>query len=173
MPERRHYPNAPIVEALIDLQVILPGDVTINQLGDLAISLQDRYPVKQNFVELAAKLEAQPDGEVHTEASQQHTGYRVSNPETNQVIIARFSGLTVSVLAPYSRWEDLRRAAQEAWSAYKTICHPVHVTRIAVRYINRLDLPDTIAPVTDYIQVFPSLSATFRSLWRLWASVLS
>lgn len=162
MNERRHYLNAPIVEALIDLRVTLPDDITIDRLSELATSLQDRYPIRQDFREFSGKFEIQPHGEIQTDAEQQHTGFRLSNVEASkQVVIARLSGLTVSLLPPYTTWEDLCDTAREVWNAYKAACRPINVTRIAVRYINRLDLPDTLSQVTEYLQVFPTLSAKF------------
>jgi uncharacterized protein (TIGR04255 family) len=159
MSERQHYPKAPIVEALIDLRVTLPDDVTIDRLRDFATSLQDHFPVCNDLKEIPSNLEIQADGSIQATAPQ--IGYRLSNPDSNQVVMARLNGLTVSLFAPYSQWEDLRDTAGEVWDAYKIVCHPVNVTRIAVRYINRLNLPQTPDNLTDYIQVFPTLPADF------------
>jgi uncharacterized protein (TIGR04255 family) len=159
MSERRHYSKAPIIEALIDLRVTLPDDVTLDRLREFATSLHTRYPVQKDIPEFSAKIETEPGWAI--QATAKNTGFRLSNPESHQVVMARLSGLTFSLLTPYSRWEDLRDTAREVWKAYKAVCHPVNVTRIAVRYINRLDLTDAPHTLTDYIQVVPTLSATF------------
>ena len=48
---------------------------------------------------------------------------------------------TISKVQQYVSWEHLRSNAAELWKTYLDVARPKVVTRLAVRYINRLDLP--------------------------------
>lgn len=56
------------------------------------------------------------------------------------VVQARLDGFALNKLAPYAKWDVLRQQAQELWERYLVVARPVAVKRLAVRYINRIEL---------------------------------
>ena len=157
MPERYHYKNAPIVEALIDIQVIGSRDAGMPLLNLVADRLAGAYPNRQTF-SIDRRLPSpdgavSADGEVTVETYREQ-GLRLSG--NNQIILLRGSGVTFSILAPYDRWESLCDGMRSVWNLYRENFTPSAIARIAVRYINVLALPAD-ANVLDYLRIYPTL----------------
>ena len=73
------------------------------------------------------------------------------------------TGSHSSVKAPYGRWETFRNKARRLWNLYSSIAMPESVTRAAMRYINRIDIPDVAEGIRleDYLRTYPEFSVDF------------
>jgi uncharacterized protein (TIGR04255 family) len=71
----------------------------------------------------------------------------------------RSNGLTVSRLQPYQDWDDLFSQTKLTWAKYLEICKPVGITRIATRFINRIDLPIDGLDFDEYLAAPPKIPA--------------
>ena len=65
----------------------------------------------------------------------------------------------MSRLAPYESWEAFRNEARRLWEVYRQTVKPVRIERVALRYVNRLDLPGPRAELKDYLQTSPEIAA--------------
>lgn len=157
MAIERHYPKAPITEALIDLRVELPQGTVVGDLERVQNGLENAYPTKKD------RIHAEFQGQIGKEgaaavARSKHDGYVFTSQDEKQVFQARLDGFTISRLAPYESWQPFRDEAQRLWDVYRSIAKPTKVTRLAVRYINRLDLPLPVADLKDYLRTVPEVS---------------
>ena len=64
-------------------------------------------------------------------------------------------GFTFSRLHPYIKWEELRNEAHRLWLLYKDITCPDSITRVALRYINNLNIPLPIRDFDAYLTAPP------------------
>jgi hypothetical protein len=87
------------------------------------------------------------DKDTVTEAVDTPIGWRFVSPDKLHVFQARLNGFTFSRLPPYVDWESFRTEARRLWDLYRAVANPIAPTRIAVRYINRLDLPLPIVAI--------------------------
>lgn len=55
----------------------------------------------------------------------------------------RVDGFTLNRLAPYPSWETITPTAVDLWAKYVEVAVPQSVTRVAVRFINQLQLPSS------------------------------
>lgn len=156
MLERRHYSKAPITEALIDLRVNLPGEATLKRLNDLFPSISIEYPNQDNQLIFQGQLMAGTS--VSATANQTQIGYAYSDRDRRQVFNACLGSFTFSRLAPYDRWESFRDEAKRLWSIYQDAVRPITITRLAVRYVNRLDIPLPISDLKDFLRTVPEVS---------------
>jgi len=133
--------NAPITEALIDIQAVLPENIRIDELEAIQGRISAGYPNKESrhrfSVELQGKGAAKPD--VVT-ADPVIDGFLARSPDGLQVVQYRLDGFTFSRLAPYIDWNSLRDEAKRTWQIYKTEARVERVKRIAVRYINSIEV---------------------------------
>lgn len=157
MPERKHYEHAPIVEALINIQVKSPEEPVPERLIEFADLLQERFHERREILESSTRFQTDRQNIRNLSVSQMVSAIRLDNPKTHQVVIAGAAAFTFSLLAPYSQWETLKDAARREWEHYVTVFKPEQVTRIAVRFINRLDLPGSLHEVLEYVRIFPAL----------------
>ncbi len=156
MQSRKHYSRPPITEAVIDLRVELPDEVTLDTLKRLHLNVEADYPNRQEFLIIQGQMTA--GASVGATASQTQVGYGFSSRDQKMFFQARLDGFSFSRLAPYDCWEAFRDEAQRLWSIYRSATQPKAITRQAVRYINRLDIPLPIGDLKDYLRTVPEVS---------------
>ncbi|MGE0375920.1 MAG: TIGR04255 family protein [Planctomycetaceae bacterium] len=157
MTSRQPYSRAPITEAIIDIRVKAPESVRLDQVEKLHESIQDEYPgkVARHLAHGRLTIGAQ----VSALASQMPIGYLFKSQDEKQIFQARLDGFTMSRLAPYESWEPFRDEARRLWQLYRDEVQPEEVTRLAVRYINRIDIPFPFDDLNEYLRTFPEVSA--------------
>jgi uncharacterized protein (TIGR04255 family) len=156
MEARIHYTKAPITEAVIDLSVEIGSEEKPQSLNDFGSIIQADYPKKDMVLAIENRFE-QVEGEASLSSNQSILGYRFISPDDKQIVQARLNGFTFSRLAPYEKWELFRDEAQRLWDIYKVSTNSKTINRVAVRYINRLDLPLPL-DLKEYLLTAPELS---------------
>jgi len=86
------------------------------------------------------------------------TGYIFRSADNKQAVQALRQGFTFSRFKPYEDWERFSREARDLWSRYATLTKPEKVTRIGLRYINRLDLPLPFNDFKEYLLTVPEIA---------------
>ncbi|MFQ5787653.1 MAG: TIGR04255 family protein [Thermodesulfobacteriota bacterium] len=84
-------------------------------------------------------------------------GYRYITSDKKQIVQARLDGFTFSRLKPYIKWNDLRDEAHKLWRLYQEATSPESITRVALRYINNLNIPLPIRDFGDYLTAPPTI----------------
>jgi uncharacterized protein (TIGR04255 family) len=80
-----------------------------------------------------------------------------SSADAVNLVQYRLDGFTFNRLKPYTSWEQVFPQAFALWQEYASLARPEFVKRIAVRYINRLDLPRMVTNLSDYLTVPPTV----------------
>lgn len=159
MSQVTRFPNAPITEALLDIRAKLPSEVSLAKLATFHDSVREQYPAKQERVRWQGGIHFEPGGipEIRP-ASGGPDGYRFTSTDGKQIVQARLDGFTFNKLKPYDRWETFRDEARRLWQHYLSIVAPESVTRIALRYINRIEIPLPMRDFKDYILTTPEIA---------------
>jgi uncharacterized protein (TIGR04255 family) len=153
------YDRAPITEALIDIRVDLSPGVSLPDLESIHGKIRGRYPAKQKRVLLQGQFSA--GQELGAVAKQTEMGFAFSTEDGKQIFQARLDGFTFSRLRPYGTWGELRNEARRLWELYKLAVNPAGIIRVAVRYINQIDMPfreDGLLDYKDYFRTTPEIS---------------
>ncbi len=161
MTERAHYANAPITEALIDLRIAHAEDFSVGDLEAIGEAIADRYPTQEPMYVHSGQISfQQPETPVQVETAHQLGGFIFTSQNKQRIFQARADGFTFSVLGPYDRWESFRDEARGLWDLYRPAAKVENITRAAVRYINRIDIPSApTAQLEDYLRTYPEVSA--------------
>lgn len=147
-----HLPHAPIAEALLDIQVVLPKSVTISDLEKLHDFFRERFPLKKPRASGSIRVEIKGEGvEPKISTSAAPDGFFFSSSDSKQVVQARLNGFSFSRLKSYNTWETFRDEARAAWNIYTKIVAPESITRIALRYINRIEIPFPMGDFKEYV----------------------
>jgi uncharacterized protein (TIGR04255 family) len=158
---RTIYKNAPIAEALIDLQVIANEPVDLEEcIKNFTTKLNGKFPEKKNIRTGEFKIEFPDDKEQNqpqVETSQKTLGVRFDNEQNNKVLQIRINGFTLSYINYYSNWEEFCQEARLYWKEYLEIFKPKTVSRVAVRYINKLEIPGPIIEPSEYFNLYPKV----------------
>jgi uncharacterized protein (TIGR04255 family) len=151
------YSNAPITEAIIDLRVKPREGLTMQIVESVRDGEEAAYPEVRKLNIARGELEI---GErVAASAVQQQVGISNISPDKKQVFQSRTDGFTFSRLAPYETWDPFRNEARRLWTLYRERVRPTEVCRLAVRYVNRFDLPGTRVELKDYFRTTPEISS--------------
>ena len=119
--------------------------------------IKDVYPERRDFVlgQLSGQLEA---GQLTATTKQDKIGYIFIGNEGKNVAQCRLNGFSFSRLAPYETWEQLRDEARKLWATYWQIVGPAPIIRVAVRYINQIDIPLPFRDFRDFVRTYSEVS---------------
>ena len=160
---REHLRNAPIVEAIIDFRVSRPEQLTPDVFSNLEESIGKQY-AKKSPIRLFQGTFGVDNGRLGDPSqSQADWGWRYQTE--HEVAQFRVDGFTFNKLEPYTTWEQVFAEAYRLWDIYRRLAEPTQVSRVAVRYINRMRLPGT-ENVDRYLEAPPTLPAPIPQLLR-------
>ncbi|MDE3015728.1 MAG: TIGR04255 family protein [Pseudomonadota bacterium] len=155
MKKLMHYPKAPIIEAVLALQVLPCEGFNKSFYEDIKSELSKGYTSK-DIDEMLLEFHIGEDQQNNSQ-SKKKVGIRLESPDGRYVIQARENGYAFSILNYYDRWETFSKDAYKYWNVYKRIFKPQKVVRQALRYINRIDIPETSFELKEYFKVYPHL----------------
>jgi uncharacterized protein (TIGR04255 family) len=149
--------HAPITEAVIDIRVMLSSAADVKSIGLLFEKIKDQYPIKQEQRVSEFSLDLKPGEDPIKASTQRITGYRYVSADKKQIVQARLDGFSLSRLHPYAEWMTFRDEAKKLWQIYQEIMKPAAITRVALRYINNLNMPYPINDFDEYLTAPPTV----------------
>jgi len=155
------FANPPITEAIFDIRVGLPSEANLEILESFQSDISDQFPVKKNRRKIEGGFRFE-DGEQPKVISSKNVvdGFMFHSSDNNKVVQSRLDGFTFNKLKPYSNWEEFSSEATNLWERYCKIAKPEKITRLALRYINRIELPMPFSDFSEYILTIPTLGPT-------------
>ena len=148
--------KAPISEALIDIRVKLPSSIGAKEIGSIYESIKVQYPQKKELIISEVSVDIKSKEPVKS-VGDNLNGYRCVTSDNKQVLQTRLDGFTFNRLHPYVSWEEFRNEAYRLWQIYKDVTSPESITHVALRYINKVDIPLPIEDFADYLTAPPTV----------------
>lgn len=169
-PKRRQYLRPPIEEALCEIR-FAPGDEWDPTFpGFVYTSLKADYPAKpraQGLLEAGLRL---PDegGAGGPSLHFRQEPYRVQfrSSDEKRIVAVGPDVLSAHLLRPYTSWENFKNQIDHAIDAYVSIAKPNGVTRIGIRYINRIVIDAEAVELDDYFTSPPDPPAAIPQRLR-------
>lgn len=167
MARVQHLPHAPIIEAVIDVRVQLPPDFSIDRFEVLRGVLEGQYSGPERIQSMEARLGFVDGRPVPPDPKYAVLGIRLKSTDEHAIVQFRSDGFTFNRLEPYTNWAEIFPEALRLWHEYVRVVGQATVTRLAVRYINRLRLPLPVPDLARYLMappvVAPGLPQIIRS----------
>jgi uncharacterized protein (TIGR04255 family) len=129
-----------------------------DKLAEFVRAHRDAYPEVGEQVVGTTSIMLGADTPPQTSAQAVRNGFVAFTADRTRAIQARLDGFSASKLAPYIDWTDLRDQARSLWTQYRKAANPILITRMALRYINRINIPLPISDLKDYIRTIPEVS---------------
>lgn len=134
--------KAPIVEGLIDIRVERSPAVTMAALQSAGDELAADFPSRTVLHHWSGQIHLPPQASPSiSTAVHEPDGLLLRSTDEKWVVQFRLDGFTVSRLQPYVTWADLKAKATDLWTRYVAAANPTKVTRVASRFINRVQIP--------------------------------
>ena len=146
------YAHPPIVEAVLDIQVELPVGTSLADLERCQRKIRKDYPTQKTVQQVSGEVTLGTS--VTTSTSSEFTGYVFSSSDGKQLFQAKRTSFTHNRLAPYLGWDGFFGESQRLWEEYRRVLRPNRVTRLALRYINRFDIPFPAVKLEDYFRTY-------------------
>lgn len=157
--ERRKYKSPPAVEAIAQLTFTLPISWDVRTAGQLFERLQDLYPLEPQARNQISADFTKPDqnpsnpnlGVALTSGPAQILFYK---EDKSEFIMISPNTLSSHKTPPYDAWEPLEARLFEAYDRIKDLLpNQPNLAHCAVRYINKMDVPETSIEITDYLKI--------------------
>lgn len=156
MSEPRPLRNAPITEAIFDWRVKARAGLSAEEFKDLKERLQDQFPKMHESRSYEAMVQLGPKGQAEALSRDLGLrGYHFKSADETQIVQFRTDGFTFNRLRPYTSFDSLFPIAQQLWQVYCELARPEFVTRLALRYLNRVPLPPSLRDFDDYLRGAP------------------
>lgn len=159
MNTEQPFPNSPITEALVDIQCCLPSEIGFGRLEGIHPHVRELYPTKQEQIVLEGGYHVfsgrlpeviPPKGGI--------VGYQFISIDEKRIMQARLDGFTFNQLKPYENWNLFITEAKRLWSHYREVVKPISINRIAIRFINRIEIPMPVKDLKDWLLTVPEIS---------------
>lgn len=142
------YERPPITEAVIELK--FAEAVDLREVDNLSRDFAERYPRVERLTNYEMMVGPQPAGEgprvlTRTEFS----GFKRTSEDALQILMFGQRQFLVARLAPYPGWGAFIEQFQREWMIWKRRADYKRISRVGVRYINRLDFPVVEGRVVD------------------------
>lgn len=152
------FPNAPVTEAILGIEVAFLDDLTI---------YVERFhsAIKELFPEREA-IDAPDAGDIQwlgersnyrTSRKGEPAGFRLLSADKRQVVQITRRGLTYHRLRPYGDWGHFTEVAVPVWSAFAAIFAPEYIASLRLRYLNRIEVPLPVGDLSDYLTMLPQV----------------
>ena len=157
-PVYPHLSKAPIAEAVIDLRITAPKPVDLKILEDAQSKIEAHYPGRKVKRLLQFKTKIQDADKVDSslvDKVDEIEGFQFISTDQKQIVQFRKTGFTFSRLFPYTDWETIRSQSRQLWEYYSSLIGEFVVTRVALRYINRISIGATNEEFASTFKVKP------------------
>lgn len=133
------------------------------QLSELASVVDDdiAYPQRVDLVIASGQMTVGP--KVSASATSQQIGYQFVSADQTMVIHCKQDGLAISRLKPYTDWGHVFGEFRKLWGRYVSLIKPETIRQIAVRYVNRFDIPGNKIELSDYFRTYPQVSEDIQA----------
>jgi uncharacterized protein (TIGR04255 family) len=153
------YENAPIIEALINIQVKLPENISPLDLKKMEFFSNYSYLRKVSKTQIEIKQNNDDENKEISSIDEVYGYTFKNNDDERNICQLNIDCFTISQLSPYVNWEHFRREAKRVWDIYRLNYKPSEIKKIGVRYINRIDIPSPVVEIKDYLKTYPELSS--------------
>ena len=151
------FPKAPIAEALLDIQVTFSSPVELARLEAFHGAIGNDYPLKQQRVKWHGEIQLAQEA-VQQAVKRTAEGFMFKSRSGQRLVQVRQDGFTFNWLKPYDTWEAFRDEARKHWEHYRGTFRPEAITRLGLRYINRIELPLPFDDFRDFVKTAPDIA---------------
>lgn len=152
--------NAPIVEAVVEINCDLPPSTDLERVQNAAKGrLLPGYPVARRQMTQSHELRQEGEKPVEFSVRRNVSALHFLTSDQKQIIQFRPEGYTFNRLAPYSSLDDYLPEIERTWRIFCELVEPIQIRRIGLRFINRLPVPTSNGRLElgDYLEVSPRL----------------
>lgn len=154
----KQYKQDPITEAICEFHFEPSSTWDLTVPGLIYEKLQSAFPEKRqcklvNQVIAPADAGSVPQIEI-VDRIQFYNAAKTALVQTNQHF------LSINHLRPYPTWTKFLPIIKEGLDAYCCAAQPLSITKVGLRYLNRIEIPGPKAALPEYFNIYPGMADT-------------
>ena len=165
--QRRIYKLAPVSEAVCEFRFdpSQPWDSTV--LGLVYDRLKQYYPKKKQEIGLSFEIQGTPQ-KVQQQIGNPTPRMQFLSEDERSLIQLSTDALSINKLKPYHNWAAFKETILSALNAYVAVNEPKGIRRVGIRYINRIEIPQPMVKIEDYLLAAPTVPAPLPQEFASW-----
>ena len=152
---RKKYKKPPLIETLCEFYFAPETSQDFDNIINLLYEkIQTGFPKRYQLQLQASQINIDSSGT--PEITEQLLPLIRFQSSTEQVLIQVGQNLlTVNHLKPYTSWEEFLPSIEMGFNAYREVVKPKTIYRIALRYINRIEISSNRISLENYFEFRP------------------
>ena len=148
----------PITEALLGIRLDQDPSFTVRSLEEMHREIEKDFPIKQVNTLWETSFQLKVGKEPKLSSKDSFNGFFFKDAKGERIIQARKDGFTFNNIRRYQDWDQFSSEAKKYWNIYLKFSKPIFAKRLALRYINLLDLPQPINSLKVYLVTVPDIA---------------
>lgn len=150
MPVVEVFPRAPIVEAILSLE--------LDHLDDLLVSAEEFWQAVKKELPIREQIGG-PARATHSPGrlESRFTGYRFESEDGLHVVQVSRRAFSFHRMRPYQDWTQFSATARYFWEAFVARLGRGRISNIHLRYLNRIEIPLPFEYLQDYLSLYPKV----------------
>ena len=153
--------NAPIIEAILDVDCDMPPGQQIASLEKVARdAFRSEYSKFRTTLIQTHQIETKADQPPQMSVQHAIQALQFLSEDEKQIVQLRTQGFSFNRLSPYTSFDDYLPQIEKAWRLFISIASPVQIRSVRLRYINRILLPlakNEHIELSHYLKIGPRL----------------
>lgn len=137
----------------MDIQIEQPLSQDLSEIEKSHEIFKNEFPEKKTRHTIESIFPIAPNAPEVPEHNIMTDGFQFWKSDKTEVIQYRLDGYSYSRLKPYISWEEHSPKMFDAWDKYVERFNPRRVKRIAVRFINLFEIPESAFELKKYFHV--------------------
>src|SRR5258708_10209743 len=151
----KKYKNPPIIEALCEIHFEPDASWDLDSISNnLYEKVKGNYPKRFQLQLQTSQINIDDSGTPKI-TEQLLPLVRFQRSDEQVLIQVAPNLLTVNHLKPYTSWEEFLPLIEMGVSSYRDVANPKSIHRIALRYINRIEISSKRISIEDYFEFRP------------------
>lgn len=154
MSKTKKYKNCPLIETVCEFQFINKEQWDATIPGVLYDRIKNEFPLKKQAKNYYQLVGIQPDNELSNLTLL--TQFYSQNEQ--RLIQVGKNTFTANCLKPYPHWEEYKPMILKNYKVYNEISSPLSIRQVALRYINKINIPLTEGKnlsLKEYFNYYP------------------
>lgn len=154
-----HFPKAPAIEAVLDIRARATGEFTEQRLREAAQHDLPTYEFLDSQREIKHEVRLSTTQGEEIQQGLQDLGWkgmRFRSIDRRHIVNVHRDGMIFSRLSPYQDWDQFKEEGLRLWDFSTYLTKPETISRIGVRFINQIILPQGEVNFESYMTSPPS-----------------
>lgn len=151
--------KSPLIEAILDIRTITDPNLPQEIFEKYYLEIGKEFTVKNVNTLMHASFEMKPGEPTKFDSDSKPNGFVFKTPDNTKLVQFRRDGFTFHLVNSYKDWEPFSDEAKKHFQKYLELIQPKLISRVALRYINLIQIPLPFKNFNEYLLTIPVIAS--------------